>query len=553
MVANGSEPVNPTTIRRFMTRFATYGFKPEAMVPAYGLAECAVGLAFPPLGRPPLIDSVERAALTERGRATRARSGDPTALEFVSCGRPFPDHEIRLIDETGREVGERCEGRLQFRGPSATTGYFRNPEKTHELFDGDWLDSGDRAYMAGGEVFITGRVKDIIIRAGHNIYPQALEEAVGEIEGVRKGCVAVFASADPRSGTERIVIMAETSETGSAKRDALIQTVSEAATDLLGMPPDDVVLAPPDSVPKTASGKLRRAAARARYESGSVDARPRALWLQIARLTLAGLGARTWRLARTTRARAYAGYWWAVLYLIGAVVWPLTLLMPSRAWRWGLVHAAARLGLRLMGIRLAVTGLENLPEGGVIVVANHASYFDAMVLAAALPEVPTFTAKAELAPQIIAGPFLRRIGTLFVERWTAERGVEQTREAAALAAEGACLMFFPEGTLSRHPGLGEFHLGAFVAAAEVGVPVVSIAIRGTRSILRGGQWFPRHGAVNLTISAPIRPEGRGFEVALKLREVARAEILAQCGEPDLAEQPAQPQPNHAEPPARMLG
>ena len=407
--------------------------------------------------------------------------------------------------------------------------------------------------MAGGEVFITGRVKDIIIRAGHNIYPHAVEEAVGELEGIRKGCVAVFASSDPRAATERVVILAETPETDETKREVLIQTVSEVATDLLGMPPDEVVLAPPDSVPKTASGKLRRAAARARYEAGAVEASPRALWLQVARLTLAGLGARARRLLRISGARAYAGYWWTVLYLIGAVVWPLTLLLPSRAWRWSLIHAAARLGLRLMGVRLTVAGLENLPESGGVVVANHASYFDVMVLAAALPGALTFAAKAELAPQTVAGPFLRRIGTLFVERWNPERGVEQTREAAALAAQGARLVFFPEGTLSRTPGLGEFHLGAFVTAAEAQVPVVPIAIRGTRSILRGGQWFPRHGVANLTISAPIAPEAAGFEAALKLRDAARAEILNHCGEPDLAEQPAQSQPTEAEPPARMLG
>ena len=186
-------------------------------------------------------------------------------------------------------------------------------------------------------------------------------------------------------------------------------------------------------------------------------------------------------------------------------------------------------------------------------VANHASYFDAVVLAAALPGALSFVAKAELAPQVVAGLFLRRIGTLFVERWTPERGVQDTREAVNRASQGARLVFFPEGTLTRRPGLGEFRLGAFVTAAEAGVPVVPVTIRGTRSILRGGQWFPRHGSASLEISAPIRPEDRGFEAALRLRDVARAEILARCGEPDLAEQPAQAGRGAADPPARMSG
>ena len=168
MVANGSEAVLPDTIRQFSDRFAKYGFRPEAMAPVYGLAENAVGLAFPPPGRAPIIDRVDRAALMQQARALPAARDDATALEFVACGRPLPGHEVRIIGPTG-ELGEREEGQLQFRGPSATLGYLNNPVKNRELFDGDWLNSGDLAYIAGGDVYITGRSKDIIIRAGRHI------------------------------------------------------------------------------------------------------------------------------------------------------------------------------------------------------------------------------------------------------------------------------------------------------------------------------------------------------------------------------------------------
>lgn len=123
----------------------------------------------------------------------------------MACGQPLPGHQIRIVDPTDRELPERQEGRLQFRGPSVTSGYFHNPGETRRLFHGDWLDSGDLAYMAGGDVYLTSRVKDIIIRGGRNIYPYELEEAVGEISGIREGCVAVFGSTDPASGTERLV------------------------------------------------------------------------------------------------------------------------------------------------------------------------------------------------------------------------------------------------------------------------------------------------------------------------------------------------------------
>ena len=176
-VANGAEPVSIHTLRRFIERFSRFGFRPGAMAPVYGLAECAVALALPPPGREPLIDRINREALTRRGVAEPTDVNDPDAIEIVACGRPVPGHEIRIVDEAGREVQERREGRLEFRGPSATSGYFHNEAKTRELFRGGWLDSGDQAYIANGDVFITGRIKDIIIRAGQHVYPQELEEA----------------------------------------------------------------------------------------------------------------------------------------------------------------------------------------------------------------------------------------------------------------------------------------------------------------------------------------------------------------------------------------
>ena len=179
LVGNGAEPISVETLRRFTDRFAPYGFHPGAMAPVYGLAENAVAVTLPPPGRPPIIDRVDRTELSTRGIAAPARPDDSSAIELVACGQPIPDHEIRIVDDRGREVGERREGRLEFRGPSATSGYFQNPAKTRELFHDGWLDTGDRAYVAAGDLFITGRIKDIIIRAGQHIAPHEIEEAVG--------------------------------------------------------------------------------------------------------------------------------------------------------------------------------------------------------------------------------------------------------------------------------------------------------------------------------------------------------------------------------------
>ena len=171
----------------------------------------------------------------------------PTTLTPSSswpAASPIPEHEIRILDDTGRELGERREGRLEFRGPSATSGYFQNPVKTRELFDDGWLDTGDRGYVADGDLFITGRIKDIIIRAGQHIAPHEIEQAVGAVPGIRKDGVAAFGVTDPASGTERVVVLAETTEPHPADPAALKQRAQEAATHIVGGPPDEVVLLP---------------------------------------------------------------------------------------------------------------------------------------------------------------------------------------------------------------------------------------------------------------------------------------------------------------------
>ncbi|MFO1160388.1 MAG: AMP-binding protein [Reyranellaceae bacterium] len=531
MVTNGSEAVSPHTIRRFAERFAAYGFDSRAMAPVYGLAENAVGLAFPPLGRPPIIDRIDRRALTRLGVAAQAAPEATDALEFVACGRPLPGHQIRIVDVTG-EVGERQQGRLQFRGPSASSGYLENPARTAELFDGPWLNSGDLAYVASGDVFITGRSKDIVIRAGRHIYPDELEAAVGDLAGVRKGCVVVFGTADPGAGTERLVVIAETRPTESAECASLQRRIEEAATRLLDAPPEEIVLVPPGSVPKTSSGKLRRAATRDLFLKHRLTGRPESTSRQLARLMLSGLTIRLRHGCRLLAGLGYAAWWWTVLVATSAVLWSLVILVPGRSRRWAIVRAVARLLLRLMGVRVELTGAWPRAAGTLLAV-NHSSYFDSLVMAAVVPGEPAFVAKRELDAQYAAGPFLRALGALFVERTDPEGGVADTQAALAAAQAGRMLAFFPEGTFTRAYGLRPFHLGAFVIAVQQGLGIVPVTLCGTRSILRDGNWLPRRGDVSVHVGDLIRPDGTDFAAVIRLRDRVRAAILAHTNEPDL--------------------
>ena len=535
VAANGAEPVSADTILRFTGRFAGYGFHPEAMVPVYGLAECTVGLAIPPLGRIPVIDRIKRRPFAESGLAVPASEDEADALRIVACGIPLSGHQVRIVNDAGREVPDRVAGRLEFRGPSATSGYFRNAEETARLFRGEWLDSGDLAYMVGGEIYITSRAKDMIIRGGRNLYPYELEEALGKLPGIRKGCVAIFGVPDAASGTERLVVVAETREREAPALEDLRRHINGLSVELLGAPPDDIVLAPPQTVLKTSSGKIRRAATRDIYLGGMIAAPGRAGWWQLARVTLLSLTPEARRWARRLREYGYAAWVWSVSGRIALPVWLAVAAAPSRQWAWRAGRLAAKLIVRLSGVPLAVNGLQNLPPGSpCVVVANHASYVDGIVLLATLPFPIGFVAKVELRESFFVRVLLGRLGAQFVERFDAQRGVEDTARLVELARNGESFAFFAEGTFTRAPGLMPFRMGAFLVAAEAGMPVVPVTLSGTRALLRDRSWLPHRTPVTVAVSASVAPRGMEWGDAIALRDAARSEILRQCGEPDLA-------------------
>jgi 1-acyl-sn-glycerol-3-phosphate acyltransferase len=580
---NGAEPVSPEAVRRFSGRFRRWGFRPEAMAPVYGLAECSLALAMPPLGRGPVVDVIEREAFERSGRAAPAPADEPEAerqeppaaspgrpagrsaegpagssaerpagnpaerpappptLRFVGCGVPLPGHDLRIVDAAGHEVGERQEGALQFRGPSATAGYFRDPEATRRLRHGDWVESGDRAYTVGREVFITGRDKDIIIRAGRNLYPHEVEEAVGGVPGIRKGCVAAFGVADRDAGTERLVVLAESRERQEPARQRLREAVQERVLALLGEPADEVVLAPPHSVPKTSSGKVRRAASRELYLSGRIGRGSAALGWQLARLALSGARVQLGRFFRAAWAPLYSAWVWSVFGLVGMPLWLAVAVLPGVARRRRLARAAARLMFRLAGLPLRAGGLEHLaacgavrPGVGCLVAVNHASYLDGIALTALLPPDFAYVAKRELDDSFMSRVLMRRLGTFLVERFdTAQSAGEAPRAAAALAG-GESLVIFPEGTFRRAPGLRPFRLGAFLAAVQAGAAIVPAVLRGSRHVFRDDAAIFRRGPIELEALPAIRPDGDDWQAALRLRDRVRAAMLESYGEPDLA-------------------
>jgi 1-acyl-sn-glycerol-3-phosphate acyltransferase len=531
LAMNGSEAVSPDTIDRFVRRFTPFGFKATALCPVYGLAEASVALTMSPIDRPARVDALVREPF-ERSREVRPTdAANPHALRFVSCGRPLPDHQVRIVDAAGQPLGERAEGHVQFRGPSVTIGYFKKPEATRAVMHDGWMDSGDLGYQADGELFITGRVKDIVIQAGRNICAQEVEEAAGAAAGIRKGCVAALGIQDPALGTERLIVVAETRERARARWDTLRTSVQERVTAAIGVPPDVVVIAGPGTVLKTPSGKIRRSAIRDAYLRGTLGQR-RTLVVQMARLVIADLRARSARVADGLGRFLFTAYVVIIVVPTLLMLWGYLLVGPSGRRADRAVKTWCRMALRVCGITPSVTGVKHL-EGieAAILAANHASYIDSVVLMATIPADFRFLAKRRLADYPLIGTVIRKVGHVTIEKATVAQQISSADLLARLLREGRQMLVFPEGTFFRPPELLPFRLGAFKAAVDTERPIVPIAVRGTRRILPAGTWLFTRGPIDVIIGAPLVPAAQGWQEMVRLRDEARSIIAHGCGEP----------------------
>jgi fatty-acyl-CoA synthase len=260
----GAEPINPETMRAFVNAMAPAGLKPSALLPCYGMAEATLAMSFVGLDEPLRTDQIDTERYHRDAKAAPISNGS-SFLEVVNCGRAFPGHEISVQDENGRMLPERDVGELCFRGPSVTAGYWENPEATKAAFRGGWLRTGDLGYLVNGEVFISGRIKDILIVNGRNYYPQRIEWLVDEIPGVRKGSSVVFTR--PGAASEEIVVIAE-SRTGDP--DALKAEIVSRVSEEFQLAVSDVAVVAPGTLPKTSSGKLQRRKTREQYLAGRI-------------------------------------------------------------------------------------------------------------------------------------------------------------------------------------------------------------------------------------------------------------------------------------------
>jgi acyl-CoA synthetase (AMP-forming)/AMP-acid ligase II len=266
---NGAESVAPLVLRAFCDRFARWGFRAEAMTPVYGLSEAALAVTFSDLGGPFRSGCFDRDALS---RDQIARE-DPAGREIVSVGRPVPGFRLRIVGEDGRDLPAGSIGKVWIQGPSLMEGYLGDPDATARSLRDGWLDTGDLGFLRDGELFLTGRAKDVVILRGRNYAPEEIERAVEGVPGARAGCVVAASWLPEEAPGEILALFVEASRAATpAEREALPDACREAVLGATNLSPDRIVVLEPGTLPRTSSGKLRRSETLRLYLAGELAA-----------------------------------------------------------------------------------------------------------------------------------------------------------------------------------------------------------------------------------------------------------------------------------------
>jgi fatty-acyl-CoA synthase len=267
----GGDMVRADVLRLFAEKLAVAGFNPTAFLPSYGMAESTLAITFVDKDAPIRIDTINRADYKFGRRAVPANDNADAALvrEFVVCGKPLPGHEVVVEDDAGAALADRSIGRIFVKGPSLMAGYFQNQQATEDVVRADgFMDTGDMGYWLDGEIVITGRVKDLILHNGRNIWPQDIEWAAEQLEPLRDGDVAAFA-VEGEDGDDDVVVLVQCRLTQAEEMETLRRKVGAAVHQTSGVE-CRIVLVPPRSLPFTSSGKLSRAGARAKFLGGEI-------------------------------------------------------------------------------------------------------------------------------------------------------------------------------------------------------------------------------------------------------------------------------------------
>jgi fatty-acyl-CoA synthase len=528
---NGAEAVRPQTLRDFTEKFAKYGLSENSMCPVYGLAENSVSLTVPTLGEKFKSDIIKKSSFETKQIAQPAALNEPHH-EFVSCGKVINNHKMRVVNETGEKVNDRVIGSFQFTGPSQMIGYFNNEEATNNCTTSDgWIDSGDLAYIVNDEVYIVGRKKDLIIKAGRNFYPEEIEDIVSHIRGVRKGCIVAFGVLEESLGTERMIIIAESRVNNSQHKKTIEDEILKKVTIALGIAPDEVIIVAPKSVPKTSSGKLQRAKCKLLYQNNKLGKKRLPLVFQLSKIWLRTFGVRLNTLSKKLLSFIYTVYANINILLLILILFLSCLILPKKL-NIRFAKKIVKAGFKLIFCNIKVDS-NNIHHDGIII-ANHQSYIDAVVLFTILPSDTRFIGKNALSKIPLLSYIFNKLGVIFVERDNAQQSLDDLDSIKeVLKNNNQRVMIFPEGTFTEKKGLIPFKLGAFNLAANTNTKITPIAIKNTRDILASHKWLMWPGIITINYLDSLSPIDDSWDSIVAIEKQARQALSNELNEPML--------------------
>jgi len=378
------------------------------------------------------------------------------------------------------------------------------------------------------------------------LYPHEVEDLAARADGIRKGCIVAFGLRDEATGTEKLVVVAETREREASRRAVLASAVTDLVSRGLGLPPDRVELIPPGSIPKTSSGKLRREETKQLYLAGTLSASRAPAWLQIARL---GTGSVVRNLGREVLAgikrglEILYGVYFGVVFLLWIVpTWVMVQFIKDHKEAGRFTSSALKILFAFLRCDVRVAGKEHMETPGAkIYASNHASYFDVLPLMLGLGVPYRFIAKMEVGSMPFIGSFLKRMGHLKFDRTNPQSRLRQAQQMEEFLRNGESVFVFPEGTFTAEDGVRPFQLGAFKAAVATGAPIIPVSLAGTRRFLRDGTYLPRPTSITITLSPPIYPrtaskaensaDSSDWHELIHLRDATQAAIVRYSGEP----------------------
>ena len=437
---------------------------------------------------------------------------------------------MRIVDPNRQPLPDRHIGQLQFCGPSAMQGYYRNPNATAAIYHEGWWDTGDYAYISEGDLFITGRQKDVIIKGGRNFYPDTIEEAIKQLDAATNGTVVAFGVTDIKLGTEKLIIVAETDNTDESQRSEAITSIMKQTATAVGIPVDEVVLVSPNIIPKTASGKVRRAECKQLYLSKQLKGKHAPVWWQLAKLLFMSKIKKLKQIFITGLKAVHTAYIFILLLLASPFLYVSALILPT-TWARKFFRFVARSLFFCAGIPIHMYEKNNLSQRKpVIFIANHASYIDAALLLAILPSNTTYVGKKEIRNMPFIRTVFKHLHYLTVDREDFSQSQTDVEKMIGALNAGDNIALFPEGTFLYATGLRPFKSGAFKMAVTAQAPVCAVALRGTRKVLRDNSWLANWTALHVTVAPSMKPHSTEWEEVIRLRRECYEFVAQHCGE-----------------------